>query len=485
MENVTHTAARKDRPMARDGCLPFDKLLVVTPQYLPRHVGGTELNARSLAQWVCSHGGQAEVVCVEEMVHGDRDAVLGAQQELFEGVTVHRLRLMYCTWPSGFRASFDHPEVAAYIDRVIKQSRPDVVHLISGYLVTGCALTVAGERAVPSVVTLDDYWFLCPRINLIRPNGQPCGGPHNALDCTRCLLSESRRYRWPERAAPRLARLAWRVTESRPFLMERLPLHREIVERQKFLVGLLNHADACVIPTESLRPSLVRAGVTANLDLVRHGIAAEGLGIEPGHLKTPSADMRFGYLGNLLFSKGADLLLEAFGSLATGYPGISLALCGGVGQQAGYTRRLQRQIATLPRVRQQGPYDLSQIGELLRSIDVLVVPSRWPETGPFVILEAFAAQTPVIAARIGNMPELVKHGVNGLLFEPDSAAGLEHEMRRLLEEKGLYDHLRSGIGPIRTKEREIGEYAAVYRRVLEGSSRSGYAGPAEQGDRCR
>jgi glycosyltransferase involved in cell wall biosynthesis len=119
-----------------------------------------------------------------------------------------------------------------------------------------------------------------------------------------------------------------------------------------------------------------------------------------------------------------------------------------------------------------GRYEPTQVGELLRDIDVLVVPSRWPEIGPFVILEAFAAKTPVIAARMGNMPELVDHNVNGLLFEPDSASDLQAHMRRFLEEPDLYERLRAGIPAVRTQDQEVAEIFDIYAQIAGGRSDS-------------
>jgi glycosyltransferase involved in cell wall biosynthesis len=71
------------------------------------------------------------------------------------------------------------------------------------------------------------------------------------------------------------------------------------------------------------------------------------------------------------------------------------------------------------------------VAEGYREATFLVVPSRWFEGCPLVILEAMAAGIPVIASNIGGLPELVEHGVTGLLFEPGNAEELAEAMRLL------------------------------------------------------
>ena len=72
---------------------------------------------------------------------------------------------------------------------------------------------------------------------------------------------------------------------------------------------------------------------------------------------------------------------------------------------------------------------------VLHDVDVLVVPSMWIENAPFIIREAFAAGVPVIASNLGGMAEMVKDGVDGLLFPPGDAVSLGGCLRRLIEER--------------------------------------------------
>jgi len=103
-----------------------------------------------------------------------------------------------------------------------------------------------------------------------------------------------------------------------------------------------------------------------------------------------------------------------------------------------------------------GSFEPAHLPGLLSDVDVVVVPSIWPETYSIVIREAFACGIPVIASRLGALPEGIRDGENGLLFEPGSTVGLAAILRMLDSERSRLDALRNGIREtdwITTRER--------------------------------
>ena len=95
--------------------------------------------------------------------------------------------------------------------------------------------------------------------------------------------------------------------------------------------------------------------------------------------------------------------------------------------------------------------------------DVLAVPSQCLETGPLVVLEAFAAGTPVIGANLGGIAELVTDGVDGLLVEP---AAWATTLQRCATDRDLLPRLRAGIRPPRTMATVADEMLALYETAL-------------------
>jgi glycosyltransferase involved in cell wall biosynthesis len=68
---------------------------------------------------------------------------------------------------------------------------------------------------------------------------------------------------------------------------------------------------------------------------------------------------------------------------------------------------------------------------------MIVVPSEWHENNPLSILEAMAHAKPIVASHIGGIPELVRHGQTGFLFEPKNVQQLTSHIRTLLSDSDL------------------------------------------------
>src|SRR5262249_22165933 len=115
------------------------------------------------------------------------------------------------------------------------------------------------------------------------------------------------------------------------------------------------------------------------------------------------------------------------------------------------------------RILLRGGYRRADLADILADLDVVVVPSLWYENAPLVIAEAFAAGRPVVTSNLGGMSEAVRDGVNGLLFEPGSSAGLADALGRLATEPGLLARLRRGFEPVRTVAAEVESLLAIYR----------------------
>jgi glycosyltransferase involved in cell wall biosynthesis len=110
-----------------------------------------------------------------------------------------------------------------------------------------------------------------------------------------------------------------------------------------------------------------------------------------------------------------------------------------------------------------GAFERSQIADVFSELDVVVVPSLWYENAPLVIAEAFAAGKPVIATNLSGMSELVRHEVNGLLFERGDVRSLATALRRIIVDPTLRGRLRAGIQPARTIEQEVDELVQLYQ----------------------
>jgi glycosyltransferase involved in cell wall biosynthesis len=182
--------------------------------------------------------------------------------------------------------------------------------------------------------------------------------------------------------------------------------------------------------------------------------------------KRKSDRVRFGYVGTLIPTKGAHVLIEAFNGVRSGEAELKVygrfLPYGGFEDYPDLLPRLVRN----ERIRFLGEYQHSQISDIMAEIDVLVVPSIWHENSPLTIHEAFLAKTPVIASNIGGMAELVQDGVNGLLFKVGDIADLRKKITMIVQHPDLISKLSANIGPVKTIEETAVEVEKIYQDLI-------------------
>jgi glycosyltransferase involved in cell wall biosynthesis len=286
----------------------------------------------------------------------------------------------------------------------IERFRPDVVHVHNTFpLLSPAALRAARGSGAAVVATLHNFRPLCAGATFTRDDKV----------CTSCL------GRGPLRSVVhgcyRDSRLA-----TAP-LAAMISVHR--------LAGTWRKSvDRYVVPSEFARSLYVQAGWEPERLVVKANTAPE-----PGLMRT-GAGRGFVALSRFSPEKGLDTLLDAWRIAQIDEP---LTLIGA----GDLERDLRTRAANLPNVRFTGQLSHRDALEQLTTARALVVPSRWFEVFPRIVVEAYALGVPVIASRLGSLADVVEDGVTGVHFETDSPEALAASLRRLAASDGLTSQL--------------------------------------------
>jgi glycosyltransferase involved in cell wall biosynthesis len=172
-----------------------------------------------------------------------------------------------------------------------------------------------------------------------------------------------------------------------------------------------------------------------------------------------------GYVGNFVSEKGVDVLVEA---LAHANSGVELVMVGdGPLMEPLQARASELGIASRVRFVGRRPHD--EVPEWVSAFDVFCLPSR-REGCPNVVLEALASGRPVVATRVGGVPELIADGT-GILVKPEDPRDLAGGLEAALAAQWDPAALRASV-PCLSWE----EFAAVIRGTLEDALRDWSAG---------
>ena len=140
---------------------------------------------------------------------------------------------------------------------------------------------------------------------------------------------------------------------------------------------------------------------------------------------------RFLYLGQIEAHKGVLFLIEAFKKFLEAHPGGELWIAG----DGALKKEVEARILGIKEIQYLGQVPRERVSELFSRVSATVVPSCVLENAPTVISESLMHGVPVIASRIGGIPEMVEDGKNGLLFMPGDTQSLINALEKFLEQK--------------------------------------------------
>ncbi|NQU08101.1 MAG: glycosyltransferase family 4 protein [Candidatus Abyssubacteria bacterium] len=464
------------------------RIVQVVHAFPPESMTGTELCTYYLSKELARAGHELFVFTASRNIAEDRYHIV---REKYEGLDVARIGNWFQSELDQWRTFVDFQVENGFRD-YIKEVNPDIVHIQHLLGLSTSIVQVLFEMSIPIVFTAHDYWYVCPKIQLLDRNGQVCSGPAEGYKCEWCvadLLEEpgkngpaenvtiqapsgfSIKRMLPARLkhgiktalVPEIEEIGRLSAEVQSLRKEIERLHssmQNFVGRYDFLASMLNKVDLIITPSAYTKMKCVGFGFPEEkVRTVYHGLHTESFGKKT---KSEADVIRFAYFGGFLKHKGIEVLLEAFSNVPRSEG--SLQIFGS--ESNAETKKHLKQLAGPADVVFRGRYDNNHMSELLSDVDVVIVPSLWEETFNLVVREAFLTNTPVIASRIGALEEAIEEGVDGFLVQPGSVQEMRRKIQMLISDPEILPRLKQGIKPVKDLSRQASEIESVYEEII-------------------
>jgi glycosyltransferase involved in cell wall biosynthesis len=448
------------------------RILLPVHAFPPRSTAGVEVYTLRTAKAL---GALGHDVLVLAAVHDLAAEPYALRRRLHEGVQVAEVVNVH---QSGtLEATYADPQLDRVAGSVLDAFRPDIVHFQHLLNLSSGVIGEARRRGARVLLTLHDYWLGCPRDGLrMRADLKLCATIEHAV-CARCLRDSSYLVPSLQRGLSRVARgaglgrhlhrlhaAAPAVTAGLLVTLRRLgPTDEHGLEagmdaRADRLREALKGVDRFLAPTLFARDRAVAFGVAAE----RVEVAPLAALSEAPIARRGGARRRLGFVGTLAPHKGVHVLLQAFRAHAD--PEATLDLFGNPAVNPAYVAGLRREAAGDPRIRWRGAFAEGEQRRVHGALDALVLPSVWWENSPLSVIEALAAGLPVVASRIGGVPEIVDDGRTGLLVTPGDVAALGRAIADLGAGRALAEPL--GPLPFRTVREGAAALSQTYARIF-------------------
>ena len=396
------------------------RFLMVSTFYPPYHLGGDAVHVQYLAEALAAQGHEVHVEYSPAAFRAKRRGTRASGADASRAVHIHPMTgPRQLTSPVGAYVLGRSRSVQRAHARVVREANPDVIHL---HNISLLGLSVAeGSERQPLLYTAHDYWFRCPRSDLLKRNRAPCESPA----CLSCLILSRR--------VPPL----WRGTD----VARRMNKVRCVIAPSAFMRGLASASfSAPVVHIPNFVPD-----------------------------KNPSGEVGrdspyFLYVGVLERHKGLFALADA----AMDYSGTKRFLIVGSGSEAAALRARAEHAGGRLEVR---PWvDREPLPALYKDAAALIMPSSWFENAPLAAIEALSWGVPLLVTARGGAPELLRGGSAGYSFEPNA-----RELGRVL---GVFDAHPNPVGMRRaartayatyhSPEVYLSRYLALVRTILSG-----------------
>ena len=416
----------------------------------PQDMAGTELLTLELSRALQARGHQVTVIArtaapeaAEFSVQYEQDIEPGIGQAIGQdtgqdtghasdtsdrGVRIIRIVNNH-TRTQSFQSQYDNAFFHDTFRRVLRDCQADIVHFQHVAHLSAGLIPLVSDLGYPTILSLPDFFFACHLVHLVDSTDRPCPGPEQGKRCIPCLRDVASATEVRDRFSylTRVLKVPHRIVVPSAFFADR------IVADFPFLADRLT-----IIPPGLPAPNAIDA-----IDAI-DAVAAPGVSPDLTR-RPPDGPLRILYLGILSPHKGAHVLLTALRRMPPGR--VQVSVYGAeVASRRDYADQLRRTAAGLDKrsvpVRFCGAYQRAELSAILAQHDVCVVPSICEEPFSLVTREALQAGLPVLAARHGAVPEVIRDGDNGLLFKPNDAEDLGGCLRRLVDEPWLLGQLR-------------------------------------------
>lgn len=444
------------------------KIVFFVHCFFPDHFYGTETYTLGLANHYRAWG--HDVAVVSAVFQGEPK-----QSELVYRYTYQNIPVIAIDKNaiphSRIKETYYQPEMRDVLEEILKELKPDVIHVTHLINHTSVLLEVTGKLNIPTFTTFTDFFGFCFNNKLEAANGDLCVGPSpSRANCVACYLKEAalNGYAdgWLKKAAmPAAATIIARgiVGTHKAGILKNGFLQgvaEDLIRRPETLSYLYNtHYRGAIAPTAFLKKAYENNDIKVPMTKIWFGIDIDRSpkpGRDANHIPV------IGYIGQIAPHKGTDLLIDAFKKLPKG--SAILKIYGPTDQSLSYMDELKKMSAGVEGIEFMGTFEQSRTAEIFSGLDLFVIPSRWYENSPLVLLNSFATHTPVLVSDVEGMTEFLTEGENGFSFKRGNASDLAEKLAYLIQTPSLLSQLSATTEYLRTTEVMAKETFNLYQQ---------------------
>lgn len=359
------------------------KICIISNLYPPYVLGGAEIIVEKLAKGLAKKNN--EVIVITSSPDNTEHTEIRDSVKIYYLNKTRLYPVYHQTNVNGLLKPLWHVfdlwnnNIKKSIKKIVTKEKCDIIHINNFKGLSLSCFSVGRDLNIPTVFESHDFSLICPRANLIKAN--------NTLCTNRNIICDN------------------------------------YVKIQRKLLN--DYVDLMISPSQFMIEKYKNNNFFNNTNCVKIPL---GIDFESKKSLKTYDTIDITYIGSLGKHKGVSTLITAFKKIKNS--NIKLHLIG-----KGYDEEEFKQLAKNDdRITFHGFVKNENINEFYELSNIIVVPSICYDNSPLVIYESLTTGTPIIGSDIGGIPELIKDGVNGLLFEPENDDDLNKKLLKLIND---------------------------------------------------
>jgi glycosyltransferase involved in cell wall biosynthesis len=406
------------------------KILYVVHQFFPKWYTGTEKFVFMLATMMQKRGHSVTVITFatkEEQATPIRQHSILTERFIYKGLPV--VSFSYEKSPIDLHLSVRNDNLKKFAQFLINEEKPDILH-VAHPMRTGEFIFAAIEKNIPYIMTLTDFWLICPKYILVNNNQILCNGPKMGNQCKmQC--------------------------KDIPFdlIENRLVLSKKLINNASCVCGLTNSLlDVFKDEIPEINAHIIELGLITAKTSDNHRV------------NKPGDNLRLMFGASLVPHKGLHILLHALKKISS--DNLTLDVYGS-GPDGPYMTEILKLMNNDNRVFYKGIFSEDQLFNIFKNVDLLVIPSLWWENSPYMMKEAMARNVPIIASDVGGLTVNIRNSHNGFTFKMGDIDALKNIIEMTLNKPILLNEIRENLSKEvgNTVEQEAYLYEKIYRYV--------------------
>lgn len=406
------------------------KIIYLVHQFYPEFQAGTEKFIFNCAYMSQLNGNKVKVITYsfleDSKFSGKLNDILYREYS-YEGIPVFALKQKI--QPIDLNYSLDGSIYYDFAKKILIKESPDIIHVGHSMRVHPFIMA-ARDLNIPYIITLTDFFLICPKVILAPNQYSLCSGPNKGNECFKLCNEFNKNY---------------------------------IIDRLQQGENILNFASSIFSPSKFLANIFNNEYKHLQIKIIGHGIDYKQI-ITNNREYSCGSKLTFGYAGTLIFHKGVHLLINAFNQISNS--NLELKIYGS-GEKK-YVSELKALSKNDDRILFMGTFKPEMLGGVYKLIDVMVIPSMCYETYQFVLHEALASNIPVICSDLGDLTKKINDGFNGLKFIPGDTNDLSLKINMMANEPELMNRMKKNIKKkniVPSIEQEAYQYNKIYNYI--------------------